>query len=116
MPVVADGEQAHAEEQRDAGDVAETDRDMEGAVHVSLAKTSRLRPPPLARYAGLSLARRGVCGLVFPLHAQAISRRYSASTCSRAQGVRRRNLRLDLMLGSFWKQRMLMTEPRLSQP
>src|SRR5690606_15830144 len=42
--------------------------------------------------------------------------RYSASTCSRAHGVRRRNLRLEAMLGSWLKQRMSIRRPSPAQP
>ena len=36
---------------------------------------------------------------------------YSDSTCSRAHGVRRRNLRLDVILGSWVKQRISIFRP-----
>ena len=42
--------------------------------------------------------------------------RYSDSTRSRAHGVRRRNLRLEDMLGSWVKQRMSMRCPSPGQP
>lgn len=42
--------------------------------------------------------------------------RYSCSTFCLAQGVRRKNLRLELMLGSWVKQRMSIRQPRPSQP
>lgn len=44
------------------------------------------------------------------------SREYSASTFSRAQGVLRRNLRLDEMLGSCVKHLILIFCPSASQP
>src|SRR5687768_12134597 len=41
---------------------------------------------------------------------------YNSSTFARAQGVRRRNVRLDLMLGSYWKHRIGTRRPRSSHP
>jgi len=41
---------------------------------------------------------------------------YKLSTFSLAQGVLRRNFRLDLMLGSWVKQLRLMISPNPSQP
>jgi len=41
---------------------------------------------------------------------------YSDSTRSRAQGVRRRNFRLEAMLGSTLKQRMSICRPSSYQP
>lgn len=42
--------------------------------------------------------------------------KYSSSTFLRAQGVLRKNLRLDLMLGSCVKQRIGTAAPIASQP
>ncbi len=42
--------------------------------------------------------------------------KYMASTLARAQGVRRKNFKLDFTEGSCVKQRMLMLYPRYSQP
>jgi hypothetical protein len=46
----------------------------------------------------------------------AIEFKYSSSTLLRAQGVRRRNFRLDLILGSLKKQRMGMRFDNSTQP
>ncbi len=41
---------------------------------------------------------------------------YNFSTLARAHGVLRRNVRLDLMLGSTWKHLMRTYSPIFSQP
>jgi hypothetical protein len=42
--------------------------------------------------------------------------KYNSSTFLRAQGVRRKNFKLDLMLGSLLKQRMGMRFANSAQP
>jgi len=51
-----------------------------------------------------------------PRRASRSMKRYSASTFSRAQGVLRRNLRLEATLGSLVKQRKGMRSPSPGQP
>ncbi len=78
------------------------------------------------KYAGFKILCFRTCGFDSHLEYKALTTmlglfyliafRYNCSTFSRAQGVFRRKVRLDFMLGSCVKHRMFIFSPNVSQP
>jgi len=87
--------------------------ELEGTLEDSLDATSAtVSAPTIEGVTGAALA--AATGTSSGLLAKAAT--YSASTLSRAQGVLRKNLRLDLTDGLLLKQLILILRARYSQP